>query len=99
MPKQKVGEIAIKSFVMLVVLGTACQAMAQVAKTTYPSMAPLPQYLLTTQAAVVSPVASDGLPVPACEGAPAPWSPPSASGPFSPSRHSRPRPSRSQSRP
>jgi hypothetical protein len=54
MRKQKVGEIAIKSFVMLVVLGTACQAMAQVAKTTYPSMAPIEQYLMTDQGAEVA---------------------------------------------
>jgi hypothetical protein len=53
MRKQKVGEIAIKSFVVLVVLGTACQAMAQVAKTTYPSMAPIEQYLMTDQGAEV----------------------------------------------
>jgi hypothetical protein len=38
--------IARKAFVLLVVLATAWQAQAQDAKTPYPSMAPLEQYLL-----------------------------------------------------
>ena len=54
MRKQKVGEIAMKSFVVLVVLGTACQAMAQVAKTPYPNMAPIEQYLMTDQGSEIA---------------------------------------------
>jgi len=69
MQKKKVGEIvikslAIKSFALLVVLGTAYlitanlvtanQAMAQDAKTTYPSMAPIEQYLMTDQGAEIA---------------------------------------------
>jgi hypothetical protein len=51
MRKKKVSVIAIKSFALLVVLGAAClgmgnHAMAQDAKTTYPSMAPIEQYLM-----------------------------------------------------
>jgi hypothetical protein len=47
----KVGAIAIKSYALLVVLSTAylitaCQAMAQDAKPTFPSMAPTEQYLM-----------------------------------------------------
>jgi hypothetical protein len=50
MRKQKAGAIVSKSFALLVVLGTAYlgtarQAMAQDAKTPYPSMAPIEQYL------------------------------------------------------
>jgi hypothetical protein len=50
MRKTKFGAIAIKSFALLVVLstaylGTANQAMAQDAKTTYPTMVPIEQYL------------------------------------------------------
>ena len=44
--RKKVGAIAIKRFALLVVLGTAYQAMAQEAKTLYPSMAPIEQYLM-----------------------------------------------------
>jgi hypothetical protein len=54
MRKNKVGAIAIKSFALLVVLGTACLAMAQDAKTAYPSMAPIDQYLMTDQAAEIA---------------------------------------------
>jgi len=39
--KKKVGAIAIKSFALLVVLGTAYQVMAQDATTPYPTMAPI----------------------------------------------------------
>jgi hypothetical protein len=54
MRKKKVGAIAIKSFALLVVLGTVCfytsnQAMAQDATTAYPNMAPIDQYLMTDQ--------------------------------------------------
>jgi hypothetical protein len=54
MRKKKVGAIAIKSFAMLVVFGTACQAMAQDAKTTYPSMAPIEQYLMPDQGSEIA---------------------------------------------
>ena len=57
MRKKKVGAIAIKSFALLVVLGTAYlgmanQAMTQDAKTTYPSMAPIEQYLMDRTAEI-----------------------------------------------
>jgi hypothetical protein len=52
MLKKKVGAIAIKSFALLVVLGTAFQAMAQDAKTAYPSMAPIEQYLMDRTAEI-----------------------------------------------
>lgn len=52
MRKKKVHTIAIKSFALLVVLGTAYQAMAQVAKTAYPSMAPIEQYLMDRTAEI-----------------------------------------------
>jgi hypothetical protein len=52
MRKKKVGAIAIKSFALLVVLGTAYLAMAQDAKTTYPSMAPIEQYLMDRTAEI-----------------------------------------------
>ncbi len=59
MRKKKVGAIAIKSFALLVVLGTAYlgtanHAMAQEAKTPYPNMAPVDQYLMTDQAAEIA---------------------------------------------
>ena len=54
MRKMKVGTIAIKSFALLVVLGTAHQAMAQDAKTPYPNMAPIEQYLMTDQGAEIA---------------------------------------------
>ena len=59
MRKKKVGAIGIKSFAMLAVLGTAYlgtanQAMAQEAKTPYPNMAPVDQYLMTDQAAEIA---------------------------------------------
>ena len=46
MRKRKVGALGIKSLAMLVVLGTAYQAMAQDAATRYPNMAPIEQYLM-----------------------------------------------------
>src|SRR5246127_3461876 len=57
MRKQKVGAIAIKSVALLVVLGTAYlgienQAMAQDAKTTYASLAPIEQYLMDRTAEI-----------------------------------------------
>jgi len=45
MRKKKVGAIAIKSFVLLVVLATGYQAVAQEATAPYPNMAPIEQYL------------------------------------------------------
>ena len=59
MRKKKVGAIAIKSFALLVVLGTAYlgpanQAMAQDAATTYTKMAPVDQYLMTDQGAEIA---------------------------------------------
>lgn len=62
MPKKRIGAIGIKSFVLLVVLGTAYlsvgnlimanQAMAQDATTLYPSMAPIDQYLMDRNAEI-----------------------------------------------
>jgi len=52
MRKKKVGANAIKSFALLVVLGTAYQAMAQDAKTPYPNMAPIEQYLMDRTAEI-----------------------------------------------
>ncbi len=52
MLKKKVGAIAIKSFALLVVLGTAYQAMAQGATTLYPNMAPIEQYLMDRTAEI-----------------------------------------------
>ena len=53
MRKTKVGAIAIKSFALLVVLGTAYQAIAQDATTAYPNMAPIEQYLMDRTAEIV----------------------------------------------
>ena len=52
MRKKKVCSIAIKCFVLLVVFGTAHQAMAQGAKTPYPNMAPIEQYLMDRAAEI-----------------------------------------------
>jgi hypothetical protein len=52
MRKKKVHAIAIKGFALLVVLGTAYQAMAQDAKTAYPKMAPIEQYLMDRTAEI-----------------------------------------------
>jgi hypothetical protein len=57
MRKKKVGAIAIKSFALLVVLGTFCtanQAMAQDATTPYPNMASIDQYLMTDRRAEIA---------------------------------------------
>jgi hypothetical protein len=56
---KKIGAIAIKSFALLVVLGTVYQAMAQDAVTPYPvtpysKMAPIDQYLMTDQSAEIA---------------------------------------------
>src|SRR5215472_17393016 len=50
--KKQVGAIAIKSFALLVVLGTAYQAMAQAGTTPYPNMAPIEQYLMDRTAEI-----------------------------------------------
>jgi len=52
--KNKVSAIAMKSFALLVVLATAYQARSQDAKTTYPSMAPVEQYLMTDRDAEIA---------------------------------------------
>ncbi len=54
MRKKKVGAIAIKSFALLVVLGTAYQATAQDTTTPYPNMAPINQYLMPHQGAGIA---------------------------------------------
>jgi hypothetical protein len=63
MRKKKVHAIAIKSLALSVVLGTAYQAMAQDAKTAYPSMAPLEQYLMdrTAEIALVRSAAPESI--------------------------------------
>jgi hypothetical protein len=57
MRENKIGAIVIKSFALLIVLGTAhqtmvYQAMAQVAMTPYPKMAPIEQYLMEKNAEI-----------------------------------------------
>ena len=54
MLKKKIDTIAIKTFALLVVLGTVYQAMAQDAATPYPKMAPIDQYLMTDQSAEIA---------------------------------------------
>jgi hypothetical protein len=54
MRKKKVGAIAVKSLALLVALGTAYQLMAQEAKTPYPKMAPIEQYLMTDRDAEIA---------------------------------------------
>ena len=50
--KKQVGVIVIKSFALLVVLGTAYQVMAENAERPYPKMLPLSQYLMDRNAAI-----------------------------------------------
>jgi hypothetical protein len=54
MRKKKVVAIAINSFALLAVIGTAHQGMAQEATTAYPNMAPVNQYLMTDQGAEIA---------------------------------------------
>ena len=54
MRKSKVGAMAIKSFALLVVLGTAYLVMAQDAPTPYPKMSPIDQYLMADQGAEIA---------------------------------------------
>lgn len=51
---KKIGAMAIKSLALLVVLGTAQQVLAQDAKTDYPKMAPIEQYLMADQSAEIA---------------------------------------------
>ena len=46
--------IALKGIAMLVMLSTAWQAMAQNAKTTYPNMAPVDQYLMEDRSSEIA---------------------------------------------
>jgi hypothetical protein len=50
--ENKVGAIVVMSFALLVVLGTAYQAMAQDATTPYPKVAPIEQYLMDRTAEI-----------------------------------------------
>jgi hypothetical protein len=52
MRQEKVRSIAIKYFALLVVFGAANHAMAQDAKTPYPNMAPIEQYLMDRTAEI-----------------------------------------------
>jgi hypothetical protein len=54
MRKKKVGVITIKSFALLVVLGTAYQARSQNATMTYTKMAPVDQYLMADRGAEIA---------------------------------------------
>ena len=54
MRRNKISAIAIKSFALLFALGTAHQAVAQDAKASYPSMAPIEQYLMTDRNAEIA---------------------------------------------
>ncbi len=54
MRTKKLGPIAIKSFALFLVLGTAYRAMAQVATTPYSNMAPIEQYLMTDRGAEIA---------------------------------------------
>jgi hypothetical protein len=54
MRKKKAHTIAIKSFALLVVLGTAYEARSQDAATTYTKMAPVDQYLMTDRGAEIA---------------------------------------------
>jgi hypothetical protein len=54
MKRNTLRMIASRSFALLVVLGAAWQAQAQDAKTAYPSMAPLDQYLMADRNAEIA---------------------------------------------
>jgi hypothetical protein len=53
---------ATQGFMLVLVLGVACQARAQEAKASYPSMAPLEQYLMADRAAEIAMAQSAGPP-------------------------------------
>jgi len=63
MRKNKVGTIAIQSFALLVALGMGYQVMAQDAKTAYPNMAPVRQFLMdrTAEIALARSAAPDSI--------------------------------------
>jgi hypothetical protein len=52
MQRKVLRTIVLRSFALVVVLGAAWQALAQEAKTPYPSMAPLDQYLMERNAEI-----------------------------------------------
>ena len=54
MQGKKVGAIAAKSLTLIIMLGTARYATAQDAKTPYPSMAPIDQYLIEDRSAEIA---------------------------------------------
>ncbi|MGB8323151.1 MAG: hypothetical protein WCE52_09335, partial [Candidatus Acidiferrum sp.] len=54
MRMKRLGAIAIKSLALLVLLGTAYQAMAQDTATTYTKMAPIDQYLMAHRDAEIA---------------------------------------------
>ena len=54
MDRKIVWTIALASFALVIVLSTAWQAQAQDAKASYPSMAPLDQYLMTDRNAEIA---------------------------------------------
>ncbi len=54
MQGKKIGTIAIKSLVLVIVLGTARYGTAQDAKTPYPSMAPVDQYLMEDRSSEIA---------------------------------------------
>jgi len=63
MRQKKVGASAIRSFLLLIVLSTGYQAMAQDAKVPYPTMAPIEQYLMdrTAEIALARSAAPDSI--------------------------------------
>jgi hypothetical protein len=54
MPGMKAGAIAMKGIALGLLLGTAWQALAQDAKTPYPSMAPIDQYLMENRGSEIA---------------------------------------------
>src|SRR5215831_1310220 len=54
MQQNKVRTIVINSFALIVMLGVARHAIAQDAKATYPSMAPVEQYLMEDRSAEIA---------------------------------------------
>ena len=54
MREKTLGAIVVKSMVLLVALGTAWAAIAQAAKTPYPDMAPVDQYLMQDQSSEIA---------------------------------------------
>jgi hypothetical protein len=54
MQGMKAGTIAVKGIVLGFLLVTACQAIAQDAKTRYPSMAPVDQYLIDNRSSEIA---------------------------------------------